>query len=362
MEDEVRTACNWNEFFSSDAIPTTHGGFSMSFYIKKGDAPVALESYVPEVVKRLVNRIYEEPFRSVALYGFGDNMKWLFRILRENGRDPILCDFRKEFVGYDCGGKNVVLVDELANADDILVVDCLEEISALKASMRHLIVNKLDKLPVIYDRTQQHDPFHQEEPFRTIAQKARARAISMISDEQLFDLIQMIRAVKDVPGDVVEYGSLHGGSGAILVEAVNHFGKKPVWLFDTFAGIPKSRYGLDHRWNGAFSNNSYAEVKNAFRDCEHVKVVQGNICDTYAQARGPVSFGYVASDTLETGELLLNHIWPRLSPGGIIAVCDYGSYPNCIPLTVMTDMFLEDKENALVFHTARVGIFFMKRP
>ena len=190
---------------------------------------------------------------------------------------------------------------------------------------------------------------------------ARARARSMISDAQLFDLIQFIRMVKDVPGDVVEYGSLHGGSGAILVEAVEHYGRKPVWLFDSFAGIPKSRYGLDHRWDGAFSNNSYKEVQAAFADRDNVKVVQGNITETYDAVKNPISFGYLASDTLESGELLLNFMWPRLSVGGIIAVCDYGSYPNCVPLTVITDKFLEDKKNAMVFHTARVGIFFMKR-
>lgn len=326
---------------------------------------VELQSHIPKIVKRLMTRIHEEPFEKVALYGFGDNMKWIFRLLKEEGKNPILCDWRPEFIGYDCGGEKVVSIKELNNNPQILLVSCTEEMDALKDSFRFIITEKLDKLPVVYDRSLPQQAFRQEYPYKQIADKARARAISMIGDDQLFDLIQLIRATAKVPGDVVEYGSLHGGSGAVLAEAVNFYadGKKPVWLFDTFSGIPKSRYGLDHRWNGAFSNNSYSEVKNAFKDLTNVKIVQGNICETYDQVKNPISFGYLASDTMETGEVLLNFMWERLSPGGIIAVCDYGSFPNCIPLTVYTDMFLEKiKDAAMVLQPLRTGIYIMKRP
>lgn len=328
---------------------------------KKAYVPLQLADYVPVVVRRLMERIQVEPLQSLALYGFGDNMKWLYRMLREQGRDPILCDWRPQFIGYDCGGKDVVSVDALNDDPKTLLVVCVEEIHDMKGAMRYLIDHKMDRMPVIYDRTEAHSPFHQEEPFKGIADRARSRARSMISDAQLFDLIQFIRLTRDVEGDVVEYGSLHGGSGAVIVEALNHYGKKPVWLFDSFAGIPKSRFGLDHRWDGAFSNNSFKEVQAAFRDCTNVKVVAGNITEAYDVVKNPISFGYLASDTLESGELLLNFMWPKLSKGGIICVCDYGSYPNCVPLTVITDKFFEDKDNALIFHTARVGIFIMKK-
>ena len=138
----------------------------------------------------------------------------------------------------------------------------------------------------------------------------------MISDSQLFDLIQFVEQTKDVCGSVVEYGSLHGGSGAVIAEAIKHFGEKPIWLFDTFSGIPESKYGLDHHWNGSFSDNSFAQVRDAFSDMHNVTVIKGNICDTYnTVCDGPISFGYLASDTLESGELLMNYMWPKLSPG-----------------------------------------------
>lgn len=323
--------------------------------------PLEVEDYVPSVVRRLLKRIQSEKFSNIALYGFSDNMKWLFTLLRQRGVDATLCDWRDEFIKYDCGGKNLVSIDTLGDSPETLVVICVEEIHAAKGAIRYLIDNKLNNMPVIYDRSEDHSPYHQEQPYKGIAERARSRAISMISDAQLFDLIQFIDLTKNVEGDVVEFGSLHGGSGAILAEAVKHFGEKPVWLFDSFAGIPKSRYGLDHFWDGTFSNNSYSEVKAAFSDMDNVRVINGNICETHHEVKNPISFGYLASDTLETGEILLNFMWPKLSPGGIIAICDYGSYPNCLPLTVMTDKFFEDKPDAFIYHPARIGIFIMKR-
>jgi len=323
--------------------------------------PPVVADYVPSVVKRLLGKIHERKFSRLALYGYGDNMKWLYRVLQEQGKTPILCDWREKYINYDCGGRDLVSINELNNNADTLVVICVEEIHAMKAAMSYLIDNKLSSMPVVYDRTDPHSPFHQEQPFMGIVDRARARAISMISDAQLFDLIQFIGNTSDVEGDVVEYGSLHGGSGAILAEAVNYYGKKPVWLFDSFSGIPKSKYGLDEHWDGSFSDNSYAEVRDAFADCDNVKVVKGNICETYSQVKNKISFGYLASDTLESGELLLNFMWPKISKGGILAICDYGSYPNCVPLTVYVDKFFKEKTDAWIFHTARVGIFIMKR-
>lgn len=323
--------------------------------------PVELENHIPAVALRLFKRILQGNFKKVALLGFSENMRWLFRLLSGKGMGPVLCDWRPAYEAYDCGGKQLVAADTLENGKETLVVICVEEIHMMKEAMWYLYKNK-PAVPAIYDRDLIHDPFHQEEPFKSIRERARMRAVSMISEQQLFDLVQFIRATSHVAGDVVEFGSLYGGSGAVLVEAVRHYGIKPVWLFDSFTGIPDSRYGLDYHWNGSFCDSSYAAVRDAFADCENVKIIRGNICDTHTQLTKSVSFGYIASDTLESGELLLNFLWPRLNPMGIIAVCDYGSYPNAIPLTMYTDKFLEDKKDAVIFHPARVGIFIMKRP
>jgi hypothetical protein len=323
--------------------------------------PVVLEDYYPKVALRLLNRILKIKPKKVVLLGFSDNMKWLLRLLQENGVTPLLTDWREKFLNYDCGDHKIISVTELDDDSDALLVVCVEEINELKNGINFIFNMAKHKIRVIYDRTDSNLPFRQEEPFKGISDRARKRAISMISDAQLFDLIQYVSQTKNIQGDVVEYGSLYGGSGAVIAEAVKHFGEKPVWLFDTFSGIPESRYGLDFHWNGSFSDNSFAAVKDAFSDMNNVKVIKGNICETYDQVTNPISFGYLASDTLESGEILINFMWSKLSPGGIICVCDYGSFPNAIPLTVYLDQFTKKvSEQALIFRNERCGIFIMK--
>jgi hypothetical protein len=323
--------------------------------------PVTVEDWYPKVAVRLLNRILRINPKKVVLFGFSNNMKWLLRLLQENGITPVITDWREKYSNYDCGGYQMVPVTKLDNDSDTLLVVCVEEINDLKDGINYIFNLGKHKLKVIYDRTDSNIPLRQEEPFKSISDRARKRALSMISDEQLFDLIQYIAQTRNILGDVVEYGSLYGGSGAVIAEAVKYFGEKQVWLFDTFSGIPNSRYGLDFHWNGSFSDNSYSAVKDAFSDMSNVKVIKGNICETYDQVKNSISFGYLASDTLESGELLMNFMWPKLSPGGIICVCDYGSFPNAIPLTVYLDEFTKKiAEKAFIFRNAKSGIFIIK--
>lgn len=331
--------------------------------IKLDQAPMSgsTETYLPEVVRKLLNRIDAEHFSKIALYGFSDSMKWLYRMLRERGHAPVLTDWRDEFVGYDCGGGTVGHVADVKDAKDTLLVVCPDDHDIMKAAIGFLIDNKYDDIPVIYELSEPHNPFLRHEPWKGIRERARARAISMISDEKLFNLAQYIHLTSHLQGTVVEFGSFQGGSSAVIIEAVNHFGKKPVMIFDSYEGIPESRYGVDYRWKATFSNNSYAEVKNAFRDCDNVQVVKGNVIETMEMVKGPVVFCHIAIDTLEAGEAALNKIWPMLVPEGIIVVDDYGSFPNCVPLTVFTDKFFEGRTDAFKFLTQWTGVFVMKR-
>ena len=325
--------------------------------------PLTLEDYIPNVVKRLYNKIDFENNDKIILLGFSDNMKWLNSLLRNHSKKVLLADWRENIIGYDCGGDEVISILEIENTEKNLVVVCNDDINEIKDAINYIIQQKLHKLNYLFDNDKGNDPFNFENPYRGIAKKAKNRAISMITDEQLFDLIQFIEQTKNIDGDVVEYGSLHGGSGAILAESVNYFcPNKNVWLFDTFKGIPKSKFGLDYHWTNSFMNNSFNEVSNAFRDLENVEVVRGDINETYNKINGNISFGYIASDTYESGVLLLEFLWPKLNKGGIIAICDYASYPNCYPLTVAVEKFFEKKnEDIFIFRPTRIGIFILKK-
>ncbi len=324
--------------------------------------PTTLD-YVTPLAQRLLQRIESEskrPGDRVLLLGFSSTMKWVYRILCEKGFPVTLCDWRKDFIGFECGSDVVVDVHNLRLSTADLIILCTDTDSATREAIKLLMGPDLSSIDVIYEAVEFNSPINQQEPFRTIAQTARTRARSMISDEQLFELIQLVGNTQNVDGAVVEFGTYAGGSAAILAEALNHYGVRDLWLYDTFAGIPKSVFGLDYRWHGSFADNSYQEVCAAFADLENVHVVRGNIAETHRNCPEHLSLAYIAADTLESGKMLLPFTWERLSQGGIVSVCDYGSFPHCLPLTVFVDEFFKQVKPKLVFRSPRVGIFAVK--
>ncbi len=325
--------------------------------------PVVMEDYIPNVVKRFFKKINTEKFNKIVLLGFSDNMKWLNTILKKNELDFRLADWRSEFLEYDCGGDKLTSILDIDDSDATLVIVCNEKINEIKDAINFIIDNHLMKFKYLFDNYIDNDPFNHESPYMEIAFKAKSRAISMISNDQLFDLIQFIEQTSEVEGDIVEFGSLHGGSGAVIAEAVNYFSpQKKVLLFDTFKGIPKPKYGLDYHWGDSFMNNSFMEVSKAFSDLKNVDVIQGNLNQTHVKVENRISFGYIASDTYESGILLLDYLWNKLNKGGIIAICDYGSFPNCYPITVAVDRFLKEKKNEVfVYRPSKLGIFILKK-
>ena len=325
--------------------------------------PILRDKYIPDITKRLFEKIIKTKRKKIALIGFSEHLRWLNRLLKEVNIKPLLLDWRDKYKSYDCGGDTVKVFKELKKnyiSKDYLFVVCVDEISLVKECSSYLFDSKYNKIDTIYDTKYKHNPFLYEEPYKSIRIKAYNRARSMIDNEQLFDLIQFIRMTKNVKGSVIEYGSLYGGSGAILAEAINFYGIKNLYLLDSFKGIPKSKYGLDYCWDGAFSDNSEKMVKNSFADLKNVKVIPGNIEKTYNKIKGPFSFVYLASDTLESCETIINYIWPKLSKGGIVCVCDYGSFPNAIPLTMYIDKFFSDKQNNVKIYYPKDGIFIIK--
>ena len=326
----------------------------------KAYKPVEVGDYIPGLVARLFEKVNQTSFSRLCIAGFGVNMRWLHRIARENNIVATLADWRPRFTGYDCGGQEIISLKDFPDEENNIIIVCPDDVSEMKECMSFIFDNRISRSKVLYDFDEPYMPFNQDEPYCSILNRARDRAVSMITKGQLFELIQFIEATKDVEGDVVEYGSLYGGSGAVIVEAVRHFGEKSIYLFDSFDGIPKSKYGLDHHWNGSFSDNSFSSVRDAFSDCSNVEVIKGNILETHKRLEGSLSFAYIASDTLESGEILLEYIWPRLSVGGIVSVCDYGSYPNAIPLTMYVDRFFSKQRDAQVFRPYQVGLFAIK--
>lgn len=320
---------------------------------------ISVNEYYPEVVKYILGRLQDSRSKSFNLVCYTPYMRWIARVLRENKINFKLYDMDGMHEGYDLCGESVARL-EGSDLDGNPIVICSEVPSKIKQVILYLAKSQFSDHPVIYENNHNYNPLRQDHPFSTIIEKAEQRAKSMISDAQLLDLIQLIKMTKHLDGAVAEFGSLYGGSGAVLAEALEYYGKRKLYLCDTFDGIPSCKYGFDSRWDSSFADNSYLEVSSHFKDLPNVDVIKGDIFDTALTLSEPLSMIYVGTDTYGSAEFLFKKLWPKLQSGGVIHVCDHGSYPNALPITAFCDQFERDNPEITSFRTSLYGIFFIK--
>jgi hypothetical protein len=132
-----------------------------------------------------------------------------------------------------------------------------------------------------------------------------------------------------IEGDFVECGVNKGGSALAVIE---HLGferlGKTFWLYDTFDGIVDSQLTDAERSHGLKAGTyepCYDQVVNTFsRFGETVKIVKGAIPDTLSQAPEKVAYMHIDMNCAAPEIAAAEFFWPRLSPGAMIVLDDYG--------------------------------------
>jgi predicted O-methyltransferase YrrM len=169
--------------------------------------------------------------------------------------------------------------------------------------------------------------------------------ISMQSRERVVGLLEAVDYVlaSDIPGDFVECG-VYRGASAIAVR--KRAPKMKCWLYDTFDGMTEpteedtSRKGRDARekWSRIRDAGqrwlavSAAEVWQNLRDCgvadeNYLRFVVGDVCNTLREpANLPEQIAILRLDTdwHESTKVELEVLYPRLAPGGVLIVDDFG--------------------------------------
>lgn len=164
---------------------------------------------------------------------------------------------------------------------------------------------------------------------------------NLLDPIRLHILVANLKALKDIPGDLAELGVWRGSSAKVLSELK---GTRHLYLFDTFEGFNgKDLLGKDANQEALFSDTSLERVKS-FIGTEGVDYVQGwfpaSITDKARAAK--YAFVHIDCDLGEPTKAALEFFYPRMSPGGIILIHDYGTgtWP---ALTEAVDSFFSDK-------------------
>jgi O-methyltransferase len=178
---------------------------------------------------------------------------------------------------------------------------------------------------------------------------AAVQPYTMTGHHKLFALIEAVRYVNrhQIPGDVVECGVWRGGSMQAVARTLIEAGDttRDLHLFDTYEGMPppsdRDRRGYDARTaeellaeespedSKVWAVATLDDVQQGFAQVpyppERVHFVQGKVEDTIpGHAPEQISILRLDTDWYESTRHELDHLYPRLSRGGVLLLDDYG--------------------------------------
>jgi hypothetical protein len=173
----------------------------------------------------------------------------------------------------------------------------------------------------------------------------KVRPYTMISVERAWALAEAVRHVSrsGIPGDIVECGVWKGGScllASMVLEAEEPGSARNIWLYDTFEGmvspgeedrIASSGQALSERspagWWAAGPDEVERTLALSSRDSRRYVFVRGPVEETLPEkVPERVSVLRLDTDWYQSTRIELEVLFPRLSPGGILIVDDYGHF------------------------------------
>ena len=174
---------------------------------------------------------------------------------------------------------------------------------------------------------------------------------TMTSQERIFGLIEATHYItrRNIPGSIVECGVWRGGSMMAVALALDRLDvrDRELHLFDTFEGMPKPQeVDVDMRGNPAmpaFAEARIGEDKSDYcratlpdvqaamastgYDEERIHFHKGKVEVTIpSAATGKIALLRLDTDWYESTRHELEYLYPRLSPGGILIIDDYGHW------------------------------------
>jgi O-methyltransferase len=155
------------------------------------------------------------------------------------------------------------------------------------------------------------------------------------------------------PGAILEVGVWRGGTGALLAKRLALAGLDvPVYLCDTFEGVVKAGEH-DEIYKGGEHANTSKELVERLLESLHIKnarVIQGVFPDASGPLLADSSFRlvHIDVDTYQSAKDIMEWVWGRLVPGGMVVHDDYG-FSFCNGITKLVNEQAADTDK-LVLH------------
>jgi O-methyltransferase len=149
------------------------------------------------------------------------------------------------------------------------------------------------------------------------------RDSTLVDELRCWELWQLVPQCARLPGEILEVGVWRGGTGAIIASRAPN---KIVYLADTFGGVPKAGERDPHYGGGEHSETSVEAVEELLGTLgvSNAVVLKGIFPEEFPQLSNVYCFVHIDVDVYESARAIMDEIWPRLSPGGMVVFDDYG--------------------------------------
>lgn len=227
-----------------------------------------------------------------------------------------------------------------------------------------------------YDVRRVHAPEWADLSEAQLSLCAAVQPYTQTSRERIVTLADAVSYVarRGIPGDFVECGVWLGGSAMVIAKTLLELGvtDRRIWLYDTFGAMPQpaedereanrdfagrlpERLTSDVPY-GAYLPRVRENVASTGYPGELVTCVCGMVEETIPETvPDAISLLRLDTDWYSSTAHELRHLYPLLSPGGVLIVDDYGHFQGA---RKATDEYFERSPILLtrVDYTGRMGV------
>ena len=304
--------------------------------------------YIDHAALSAMSGRVNQPGVRAALVGFGEYAKHLINL----HRDKIACVYDPEGwkVGMRYRGIEILNREILSNANLIvvceypLVYEFLGEILRLHVKVEHFISPS-----IAHKKTDEINVFEQERFYQELLRPNEETPISMMNENKIRFLIEMLRFGLTFDGDVVEMGSWQGGSTWYLARTLallnEHRTIFAMDLFETHQMDPTATMCTDE---------VRLTLARAYQKCE---LLVGLIDEPANLARipGDLCFAHIDLGPIPKA---MEFVWDRLSIGAPLILDNYGHIK--APTWHFDDFFSERNTRVTRLPWSEQGLVFKR--
>jgi O-methyltransferase len=177
-------------------------------------------------------------------------------------------------------------------------------------------------------------------------------------------LTSLAKECRALPGSFAEFGVYRAGCAFMVLSTADVPSDKPIYMFDTFAGIPSdglTQSEVETGLAGALANTSLDYVKQRLAPwLEQLVLVEGDVFETLpATETGPLAFVHMDLNASSPTLHALEYAYPRMEAGAMMVFDDYGE-KGLESQRAAVDGFFADKPESVVALPTRQGMLIKR--